>query len=71
MAAKDNNLKENKLYPEFLISKINDNLGYYIKKYERAPDILKEAIKYSIESGGKRFRPILCVITAKSLGQDY
>lgn len=71
MTAKDNNLKENKLYPEFLIGKINDNLGYYIKKYKRAPKILKEAIKYSVGSGGKRFRPILCVITAKSLGQDY
>ncbi len=71
MVAKDYNLKENKLYPEFLIKIVNDNLRYYIKKYERIPDILKEAIKYSIESGGKRFRPILCMITAKSMGYDY
>jgi geranylgeranyl diphosphate synthase type II len=71
MISKDDNLKENKLYPEFLISKVNDNLRYYLEKYERIPVILKEAISYTIESGGKRFRPILCMITAKSLGQDF
>ena len=71
MVSENYNIKEKKLYPEFLIKEVNDNLGYYIKKYNRSPGILKEAIKYSIENGGKRIRPILCLVTAKSLKQDY
>jgi len=64
-------LKAKKLYPEFLIKEVNNSLGYYVKKYKESPDILKEAIEYSIENSGKRFRPILCLLTAKSLGKDY
>ncbi len=65
------NLNVNELYPEFLIKEINDSLRYYVKKYKGSPDILEKAIKYSIENGGKRFRPILCLLTAKSLGKNY
>ncbi len=64
-------LKANELYPGFLIKEVNKSLGYYVKKYKESPDILKEAIKYSVENSGKRFRPILCLLTAKSLGKDY
>lgn len=64
-------LKAKKLYPEFLIKEVNNSLEYYVKKYKESPDILKEAIEYSIENSGKRFRPILCLLTAKSLGKDY
>lgn len=64
-------LKTNELYPEFLIKEVNNSLGYYVKKYKESPDILKEAIEYSIENSGKRFRPILCLLTAKSLRKDY
>lgn len=64
-------LKANELYPEFLIKEVNKSLGYYVKKYKESPDILKEAIKYSVENSGKRFRPILCLLTVKSLGKDY
>jgi len=64
-------LKANELYPGFLIKEVNKSLGYYVKKYKESPDILKKAIKYSVENSGKRFRPILCLLTAKSLGKDY
>ncbi|MBE3092583.1 MAG: polyprenyl synthetase family protein [Chloroflexi bacterium] len=64
-------LNANEIYPEFLIKEVNNSLGYYVKKYKESPDILKEAIEYSIENSGKRFRPILCLLTAKSLGKDY
>jgi len=64
-------LNANELYPEFLIKEVNNSLWYYVKKYKESPDILKEAIEYSIENSGKRFRPILCLLTAKSLGKDY
>ncbi len=68
---KINDLNKNKLYPEFLIKEINDSLRYYVKKYKRIPGILRDAIEYSIENSGKRFRPILCLLTAKSIGKDY
>jgi geranylgeranyl diphosphate synthase type II len=71
MVSENHNKEGKKLYPEFLIEKVNNSLGYYVKKYGRIPAVLRESIKYSIESGGKRFRPILCLITAKSLGHDY
>jgi len=64
-------LKGKKLYPEFLIKEVNKSLEYYVEKYRESPDVLKEAIKYSVENSGKRFRPILCLLTAKSLGKDY
>ena len=71
MVSENYNVKEKKLYPEFLIKEVNSSLGYYIKKYNNSPVILKKAIKYSIENGGKRFRPILCLLTAKSLRKDH
>ncbi len=67
---KINNSSEN-LYPNLLIKKVNEKLNYYLKRYEKSPDILRKAINYSIKNGGKRFRPILCLLTAKSLGNDY
>ena len=59
------------LYPDFLVKEINKNLNFYLKKYRNSPPILREAIRYTITSGGKRFRPILCLLTAKSLGKNY
>ena len=59
------------LYPEFLVKEVNSNLQKYLKKYKDIPEILKKAINYTIRNGGKRFRPILCLLTAKSLGKDY
>ena len=67
---KINNSSED-LYPNLLIKKVNEKLNYYLKRYEKSPDILRKAINYSIKNGGKRFRPILCLLTAKSLGNDY
>ena len=34
------------------------------------PSILKNAMLYSIEGGGKRVRPVLCLATAEMLGAD-
>ncbi len=59
------------LYPDFIVKEINENLNFYLKKYRNSPPILREAIRYTITSGGKRFRPILCLLTAKSLGKNY
>ena len=67
----ENTNADKTLYPEFLVREVNNNLFKYLEKYKKSPDILKKAISYTIKNGGKRFRPILCLLTAKSLGKDY
>lgn len=59
------------LYPDFLVCKINDRINHYLKCYESAPPALKSAIRYSMGNGGKRFRPVLCLLAAKSIGGSY
>ncbi len=59
------------LYPEPLIKIINDRINEYLKGYSDSPRILKKAMTYSINNGGKRLRPVLCLTVAKSLGKDY
>jgi len=59
------------LYPEYLVKEVNNSLNYYISKYKEAPFILRRAIEYNIKNGGKRFRPVLCLLVAISLGKDY
>ncbi|MEA2015609.1 MAG: farnesyl diphosphate synthase [Actinomycetota bacterium] len=69
---KKNNAKgKDKFYPAFLVREINNRLEYYAGKYKKSPTILRKAIEYSIKNGGKRFRPVLCLLAAKSLGRDY
>jgi geranylgeranyl diphosphate synthase, type II len=58
------------LYPESLIKIINDRINEYLKGYSDTPQILKKAIAYSMNNGGKRLRPVLCLTVAKSLGKD-
>ena len=58
-------------YPDFILKTINREINNFIKNYADAPEILKKAIKYTIQNSGKRFRPVLCLITAKSLGSSY
>ncbi|WP_067140034.1 polyprenyl synthetase family protein [Oceanivirga salmonicida] len=45
-------------------------LNNLLKKYE-ANNVLYEAFKYSLTVGGKRVRPMLILLMAKSLGKDY
>lgn len=37
---------------------------------DTVPERLHEAIRYSVFAGGKRIRPILCILTAEMLGLD-
>ncbi len=66
-----NSLKFNNLYPDFLVKIVNSQLKKYISSYVEIPSVLKKAMSYSINNGGKRFRPILCLVTANSLGVGY
>ena len=72
MPAKEvNNINSSELYPSFLVKEVNNNIKYYANKYRESPPVLREAMKYTLTCGGKRFRPVLCLLTARSLGKDY
>jgi geranylgeranyl diphosphate synthase type II len=58
-------------YPKFIIEIVNKGIKNLLEKYTGSPEILQKAIKYTMENGGKRFRPVLCLVTAKSLGSSY
>jgi len=53
-------------YPLKLVKKVNKSLEYYLSSMEGEPKILFDAMRYSVFSGGKRFRPILVILVAKS-----
>ena len=55
-------------YPLELVKKVNKSLEYYLSSMEGEPKILFDAMRYSVFSGGKRFRPILVILVAKSFG---
>ncbi len=58
-------------YPDHLAGIIDRNLLFYINSYKNLPALLKKSIMYSIKNGGKRFRPVLCLLTVSSLGGNY
>ncbi|MCX8093059.1 MAG: polyprenyl synthetase family protein [Candidatus Goldbacteria bacterium] len=51
-----------------LIKKINKNLSNYLKSKFEFPPIIYKAVRYSVFAGGKRIRPVLLLLTAKSCG---
>lgn len=59
------------LYPDFLLKEIDKSLDSYLNDYRKIPHVLFDAIRYSISNGGKRLRPVLCLLAAGSLGYDY
>ena len=60
----------------------NENFQYYTAKFEKkladcysrldvsAPSVIREAMIYAVEGGGKRIRPVLCYSTGELLGVD-
>lgn len=59
----------------------NDKYGAYLNEFEAVlrdfcngidcrPDVLKDSLRYSLELGGKRIRPVLCLATADLLGLE-
>jgi geranylgeranyl diphosphate synthase, type II len=49
--------------------KIENSLPGYIERLE-TPKVLKDSMKYSLEAGGKRIRPILLFATLRAFGKD-
>ncbi|MBM3699815.1 MAG: polyprenyl synthetase family protein [Actinobacteria bacterium] len=72
MANKKNlNINNESSYPDHLAAIVDRNLLFYVNACKNLPAILKKSILYSIKNGGKRFRPVLCLLTVSSLGKNY
>ena len=59
----------------------NDKYGAYLNEFNAVlkdfcngidcrPDVLRDSLRYSLELGGKRIRPVLCLATADLLGLE-
>ena len=46
-------------------------LDRYLPPAETKPRALHEAMRYTVFSGGKRLRPILCIASAEAVGGDF
>ncbi len=60
----------NNIFPEALPLMVDKKLKEYIKGYKNVPEKLVKPLKYCLLSGGKRFRPVLSLATAISLGYN-
>ena len=69
-AGKKNTGSSNSLYPAHLARMVDKKLNKYIESYRGIPKELLEPFKYCVLDGGKRFRPVLCMASAVSLGCD-
>ncbi|MDE6181967.1 MAG: polyprenyl synthetase family protein [Eubacteriales bacterium] len=52
-----------------LVKEINENLNFYLEK--NAEKNIYEPMQYSVNAGGKRFRPILFLSIIDAFGKDY
>ena len=59
MAAKD--------YLELQRQRVEDAIGRLLPAEGTRPAILSEAIRYSVLTGGKRLRPVLCVTASEAV----
>jgi geranylgeranyl diphosphate synthase, type II len=48
---------------------VDKQLPLYVE-HLNAPEIIKQAMKYSLEAGGKRIRPLLLLATLKAFGKE-
>jgi len=47
------------------------NLAKYISELANAPEVLKDAMDYSLSAGGKRVRPVLVMAAAEAFGAKF
>lgn len=57
-------------YLHLQAEKVHRALDQYLTELESVPEILKEAMRYSLLAGGKRLRPVLVLATVEALGED-
>lgn len=48
--------------------KVEENLEKILK--ERSPEIIYQAMRYSVFAGGKRLRPLLCLLSYQMVSKD-
>ncbi len=59
------------MYPDHLVKEFNDYLKEVMADYGAVPGILKDAMFYCMQDGGKRIRPVFCMLTAISLNKNF
>ncbi|HEY3298959.1 MAG TPA: farnesyl diphosphate synthase [Armatimonadota bacterium] len=50
---------------------IDSALDHYLPPADRYPEVLHEAMRYSVMNGGKRLRPVLAIAACEAVGGDY
>lgn len=50
---------------------INSALDSFLPPVDRYPEIIHEAMRYSVMNGGKRLRPVLAIASCEAVGGDY
>ncbi len=55
---------------EKIVKKVNAAIKNYCDRYLKGPDTLISAMKYSLDAGGKRIRPVLVILSADVCGGD-
>jgi geranylgeranyl diphosphate synthase type II len=59
-----------RVFPQNLINLVEEGLKTYFDEFEELPIELKEAMGYSLFSGGKRFRPLLVLLWGEAFGSE-
>ncbi len=67
-------LKDDSTFQEYLDRQkgiVDEQLDHCLPPLHTPPEIIHEAMRYSVFPGGKRIRPILALSTGKALGGDF
>ncbi|MBI4264265.1 MAG: polyprenyl synthetase family protein [Acidobacteria bacterium] len=51
-------------------AEIDAALAHVLPQPPECPDVLSDAMRYSVTAGGKRLRPVLCLASAEAVGGD-
>ncbi|HAW59857.1 MAG TPA: geranyl transferase [Actinobacteria bacterium] len=61
-------LREKIIYPDDKRLLVEEALAHYFSSGETYPQVVYEAMRHSLFSGGKRFRPVLTLLSAEAFG---
>lgn len=53
---------------EYLLDYFKGHLSSFLDSMEREPEFLYEPVRYALSAGGKRIRPVLCLMSAEMFG---
>ncbi|MBO4876106.1 MAG: polyprenyl synthetase family protein [Bacteroidales bacterium] len=55
---------------EFYLDYFKSHLTYFLDAMETEPRFLYEPVKYALSAGGKRIRPVMCLMSAEMFGAN-